>query len=92
VQRLIRRLLEKEQTECLGRPQCARRAALDAPWECRKGHGQPRRMAMTIGPIAVRRPPGAWPEGAVCQAGAAAVRVADVRGGRAEVVINPLFA
>jgi hypothetical protein len=56
VQGLIQTLLEKEGTECLGRPQSARRAARDAPWEDRKGNRQPRRMAMTWGPITVRRP------------------------------------
>jgi putative transposase len=48
--------LEEEVTEFLGRPTSARRAAVDAPRGYRHGHGPSRRLAMTIGPITVRRP------------------------------------
>ena len=56
VQRLIQALLEEEVTAFLGRPQSTRRAAVDAPQGYRNGHGKPRRLAMTVGTITVRRP------------------------------------
>jgi putative transposase len=56
VQRLIQSLLEEEVTELFGRPKSARRAAVDAPRGYRNGHGRPRRLAMTVGTITVRRP------------------------------------
>ena len=56
VQRLIQALLEEEVAAFLGRPQSARRAAVDAPLGYRNGHGKPRRLAMTVGTITVRRP------------------------------------
>jgi putative transposase len=56
VQRLIQALLEEEVAAFLGRPKSARRAAVDAPLGYRNGHGKPRRLAMTVGTITVRRP------------------------------------
>jgi putative transposase len=56
VQRLIQALLEEEVAAFLGRPQSARRAAGDAPLGYRHGPGKPRRLAMTVGTITVRRP------------------------------------
>ena len=56
VQRFIQALLEEEVTELVGRPKSARRAAVDAPAGYRNGHGKPRRLALTLGTITVRRP------------------------------------
>lgn len=56
IQRFIQGLLEEEVTELLGREKSVRRAAVDAPPGSRNGHGKPRRLALTIGTITVRRP------------------------------------
>jgi putative transposase len=56
VQRLIQARLEEEVTAFLGRSKSTRRAAVDAPQGYRNGHGKPRRLAMTVGTITVRRP------------------------------------
>ena len=56
IQRFIQTLLEEEVTACLGRPQSARRTAVDAPAGMRNGYGKPRRLGLTAGTITVRRP------------------------------------
>jgi putative transposase len=56
VQRFIQALLEEEVTALLGRPKSAHRAAVDAPAGMRNGYGKPRRLSLTVGTIAVRRP------------------------------------
>lgn len=56
VQRFIQALLEEEVTELLSRAKSVRRAAVDAPPGYRNGHGKPRRLALTMGTITVRRP------------------------------------
>jgi putative transposase len=56
VQRLIQARLEEEVTAFLGRSKSTRRAAVDAPQGYRHGHGKPRRLAMIVGTITVRRP------------------------------------
>lgn len=56
VQRFIQALLEEEVTELVGRPKSVRRTAVDAPAGYRNGHGKPRKLALTMGTIAVRRP------------------------------------
>lgn len=56
IQRFIQGLLEEEVTELLGREKSVRRAAVDASPGSRNGHGKPRRLALTIGTITVRRP------------------------------------
>jgi transposase-like protein len=58
VQRLIQALLEEEMTALLGRPQSARRAAVDAPKGMRNGDGKPRRLRLSLGTMTVRRPRG----------------------------------
>jgi putative transposase len=56
VQRLIQALLEEEVTALLGRPKFTRRAAVDVPEGMRNGYGKPRRLTLTAGTVAVRRP------------------------------------
>jgi putative transposase len=56
VQRLIRALLAEEIAELLGRPQSARRAAVEAPKGLRNGYGKPRRLSLSLGTVTVRRP------------------------------------
>jgi putative transposase len=56
VQHLIQALLEEEVTTLLHRLPSARRTRVDAPGGYRNGHGKPRRVAMSVGTIAVRRP------------------------------------
>jgi putative transposase len=56
VPRLIQSLVEEAATALFGRPKFARGAAVDAPRGYHHGHGQPRRLAMTVGTITVRRP------------------------------------
>jgi putative transposase len=56
VQRFIQALLEEEVTELLGRTKSARREAIDAAPGYRNGYGKPRRLTLTSGTIAVRRP------------------------------------
>jgi transposase-like protein len=56
IQRFIQSLVEDEVTERLGRKKSERRAAVDAPEGYRNGYGKPRKLAMTIGTITVRRP------------------------------------
>jgi putative transposase len=56
IQRFIQALLEEEITALLGRPKSARRAPVDAPKGMRNGYGKPRRLSLTSGTIAVRRP------------------------------------
>jgi putative transposase len=58
VQRFIQALLEEEIAELLGRPQSARRAAVDAPQGLRNGYGKPRRLRLRLGTLTVRRPRG----------------------------------
>jgi putative transposase len=55
-QRLIQALLEEEVAAVLGRAPWVRRRGVDAPAGYRNGHGRPRRLAMTIGTVTVRRP------------------------------------
>jgi transposase-like protein len=56
IQRVIQAVLEEEVTELLGRAKSARRDPIDAPEGYRNGYGKPRKLAMTIGTITVRRP------------------------------------
>lgn len=56
IQRVIQAVLEEEVTELVGRAKSARRATIDAPEGYRNGYGKPRKLAMTIGTITVRRP------------------------------------
>ncbi len=56
VQHLIQALLEEEVTTLLHRLPSARRTHVDAPAGYRNGHGKPRRLAMRVGTITVRRP------------------------------------
>lgn len=56
IQRLIQAVLEEEVTELLGRAKSTRRDPIDAPAGYRNGYGKPRKLAMTIGTITVRRP------------------------------------
>jgi hypothetical protein len=58
VQRVLQELLEEEVTAILGRAPSVRRTGIGSPKGDRTGHGRPRRLAMTIGTIAVRRPRG----------------------------------
>jgi len=55
-QAFVQRILEDEVTELLGRQKSERRDAVDASPGYRNGHGKPRRLAMSCGTIAVRRP------------------------------------
>ena len=56
VQRLLQRVLEEEVDELLGRGRYERRTAVDAPSGYRNGFGKPRRLSMSNGTIALRRP------------------------------------
>jgi putative transposase len=56
IQRFLQALLKEEVTALLGRPQSARRAAVDAPQGMRNGSGKPRRLSLMSGTITVRRP------------------------------------
>jgi transposase-like protein len=56
IQHWLQDLLKEEVTELLGRPRYERRAAVDAVDGYRNGSGKPRRLAMTVGTITVRRP------------------------------------
>lgn len=56
IQESLQAVLEEEVTELLGRVKSARRAGVDAPAGYRNGYGKPRRLALTSGTIAVRRP------------------------------------
>jgi hypothetical protein len=58
VQRLIQALWEEESTALLGRPKSARRGGVGAPKGGRNGDGKPRRLRLSVGTIAVRRPRG----------------------------------
>ena len=55
-QALIQRVLKEEVTELLGREKSERRRAVDAVAGYRNGYGKPRRLAMSLGTITVRRP------------------------------------
>jgi hypothetical protein len=50
IQHLIQALLEEEVTTLLQRLPSARRTRVDTPSGYRNGHGQPRRIAMSVGP------------------------------------------
>jgi transposase-like protein len=58
IQRFVQRLLEEEVTELVGRTKSERRPAVGEQAEpvYRNGYGKPRRLALTSGTIAVRRP------------------------------------
>ncbi len=56
IQSWVQALLEEEVTELLGRGKSERREAVDAPPGYRNGYGNPRRLTMSSGTIAVRRP------------------------------------
>lgn len=56
IQGWVQELLEEEVTELLGRDKSERRKAVDAPPGYRNGHGKPRRLTLSCGTIAVRRP------------------------------------
>jgi hypothetical protein len=49
-------MLAEEVTELLGRAKSASLAVVDADVGYRNGHGQPRRLTLSSGTIAVRRP------------------------------------
>jgi len=42
--------------ELLGREKSERRSDVDAPRECRNGHGKPRNLTLSGGTVTVRRP------------------------------------
>jgi putative transposase len=56
IQHLIQALLEEEVTTLRHRRPSARRTRVDAPSGYRQGHGKPRRIAMSVGTVTVRRP------------------------------------
>ena len=56
IQGWVQGLLEEEVRELLGRERSERRKAVDAPPGYRNGHGKPRRLTLSCGTIAVRRP------------------------------------
>lgn len=56
IQVWLQRMLEAEVTELLGREKSERREAVDAGAGYRNGYGKSRRLSMTSGTIAVRRP------------------------------------
>jgi transposase-like protein len=57
IQRWLQGVLEEEVTEFLGRGKGERhRWKMDRPAGYRNGHGKPRRVSMSSGTIAVRRP------------------------------------
>jgi transposase-like protein len=56
IQVLLQRLLEEEVTDLLGRQKSERKGSVDPSPGYRNGRGKLRRLAMTCGTIAVRRP------------------------------------
>jgi transposase-like protein len=56
IQSWVQELLEEEVTELLGRGKSERRKAVDAPSGYRNGYGKRRRLTLSCGTIAVRRP------------------------------------
>lgn len=56
IQGLLQRLLEEEVTEFLGRVRYARRSTVDASPGYRNGYGKSRRLCLSSGTIAVKRP------------------------------------
>jgi transposase-like protein len=56
IQTWVQDLLEAEVTELLGRGKSQRRPVVDAPRGSRNGYGKPRRLTLSVGTIAVRRP------------------------------------
>jgi len=56
MQECVQAVLEDEVTEFLGRAKSVRRAAVDAAAGYRNGYGKPRRLTLTSGTIAVKRP------------------------------------
>ena len=56
-QEMLQETLEWEATEFLGRLKSQRRAAVDAPAGYRNGYGEPRRVTLGSGTVALRRPP-----------------------------------
>jgi hypothetical protein len=56
VQRFIQALLAEAVSALMGRPTSARRAPVDGPSGRRHGDGKPRRLRLTAGTMAVRRP------------------------------------
>jgi len=56
IQKRLQELLEEEITEFLGRALSERRVNIDAPRLYRNGHGEPRRLTMSVGTIELRRP------------------------------------
>jgi transposase-like protein len=56
IQAFLRRILEQEVTELLGRQKSERKGTVDAAPGYRNGYGKERRLGMTCGTITVRRP------------------------------------
>lgn len=56
IQAWVQELLEEEVRELLGRDRSERRQAVDAPSGYRNGYGKARRLTLSCGTIAVRRP------------------------------------
>ena len=56
IQEFVQDLLEEEVTALVGRRKSERRVDVDAPPVYRNGHGKPRKLAMMVGTIEVRRP------------------------------------
>jgi len=56
IQKLLQQLLEEEMTELLGRRRSERKNPVDSKEGYRNGYGKPRKLSMSCGTVAVRRP------------------------------------